>query len=81
MSACLQGYFHEEFVSTPKILLLISNIKFLHYVPCFFAVCVYAWLYGICGFQYPHKHRFPFFNIGKSMPLWNLQGQIDGQTL
>lgn len=44
MSACLQGYFHEEFVSTPKILLLIGNIKLLHYVPCFFflSVCMHG---------------------------------------
>lgn len=80
MSACLKGHFHEEFVNAPKILVLISESKPLHYMPRFFSVCVRVCLCNIYGFGYSHKYCFPFFNVGNPMPLRNLQGQIDGQT-
>lgn len=83
MSACLQGHFHEEFVSTPKILLLIGNIKPLHYMPHFFffflSVCICVCVMFM-GLSIPTNTVSLFLNVGKATPLRNLQGQIDGQT-
>lgn len=59
MSACLKGHFHKEFVSTPKILVLIGKSKPLHYVPHFFfcvRVCTsvqYLWVWIFPQIQFP----------------------------
>lgn len=79
MSASLKGHFHEEFVSTPKILAITGKSKPFHYKPRFFSMSACACLCNIYGFGYSHKYCFPFFSAGKPMPLRNLQGQINGQ--
>lgn len=82
MSTCLKGHLHEGFVSTPKPLILIGKSKPVHYLPpFFFLVCMCVCLCNIYWFGYSHKYDFPFFSVGKPVPLKNLQGQIDGQTL
>lgn len=42
MSACLKGHFPEEFVSTPKPLILMGKSKPVHYLSPLFFSCVHV---------------------------------------